>query len=211
MNQHLIVAVVAVALNFGAYAQSTPPSPLSPLSPQAQFSAARKAAGARYASDKTLCNDETNSKARLDCRREAKTQYDAALADAKARLEASGGAAPPQAGVPGCADCGKVSHVSAKDEAGKGGPVGMIAGGVGGALLGRQIGGGTGKDVATIAGAVGGAYAGKKIEEKVTAKKVWTVTVDYPDNIKKSYQFDQDPGFKVGDPVKSAGASIVRR
>ncbi len=206
MNQHLIFAAVAAALTFGASAQTS-----QPLAPQAQYNADKKAAGARYESDKALCNDETSSKARLDCRREAKTQYDASLADAKARLQASAGAAPLPAAAPVCADCGRVADVTAKEEAGKGGPVGMIAGGVGGALLGRQIGGGTGRDVATIAGAVGGAYAGKKIEEKVTATKVWTVTVDYPNNIKKSYQFDKDPGFKVGDPVKNAGASIVRR
>lgn len=208
MNQHLIAAVAAIAFAMGARAQ-TPPA--APLSPQAHFSADKKAAGARYEADKALCNDETTSKARLDCRREAKAQYDGALADAKARLQASAGPGGTQAVAAVCADCGKVTDVSQKEEAGKGGPVGMIAGGVGGALLGRQIGGGTGKDVATIAGAVGGAYAGKKIEEKVTTRKVWTVTVDYPNNIKKSYQFDKDPGFKVGDPVKNAGASIVRR
>jgi uncharacterized protein YcfJ len=94
---------------------------------------------------------------------------------------------------------------------GEGSAVGMIAGGVGGALLGNQIGGGIGKDIATVAGAVGGAYAGKKIEEKVRAHKVWTVAVQYPDNSTRNFEFKEDPGYKSGDAVKNAGASIVRR
>jgi uncharacterized protein YcfJ len=204
MNKHPIVAAAAIALAVAAHAQG------APASPQAQYAADQKAAAARYKSDKTLCNDETTSKARLDCRREAKAQYDGALAAAKGKL-AQSGQVPPPAAAPACADCGKVSDVAMKEEKGEGGPVGMIAGGVGGAVLGHQLGGGTGKDVATIAGAVGGAYAGKKIEEKVRTKKVWTVTVDYPNNLKKSYRFDKEPGFRIGDPVKASGESIVRR
>lgn len=67
------------------------------------------------------------------------------------------------------------------------------------------------RDLATIGGAVAGAYAGKKIEEKVTTHKVWTVTGDYPNRIKRNFQFDKDPGFNVGDPVRNSGGSIVRR
>jgi outer membrane lipoprotein SlyB len=203
MSKHPIMAVAAIVFAVAAHAQS------SPVSPQAQYAADQKAAAARYRSDKTLCNDEATSKARLECRREAKAQYDSALATAKAKLAESGQV--PAAAAIVCADCGKVSDVAVKEEKGEGGPVGMIAGGVGGAVLAHQLGGGTGKDVATIAGAVGGAYAGKKIEEKVRTKKVWTVTVDYPNNLKKSYRFDKDPGFRIGDPVKTAGGSIVRR
>ncbi len=209
MNKHLIRMTLAVALAAagGAQAQNTT------LSPKAQLAADTKAAATRYEADKALCADETDVKARLQCRRDAKAEYDAAIAAAKARTTA---ATPPQAAsakavAPVCADCGSVAAVVVREEAGKGGPVGMIAGGVGGALLGRQIGGGTGKDIATIAGAAGGAYAGKKIEEKMTAHQVWTVTVDYPNNIKRSFQFDKDPGFKVGDPVRNSGNSIVRQ
>jgi len=103
-----------------------------------------------------------------------------------------------------------VVAVSQTEKEGEGGAVGLLAGGAAGALLGRQLGGGMGKDLATIAGAVGGAYAGKKIEEKVKTHQVWTVAVQYPDNSRKSFDFEQDPGFKVGDAVKNAGASILR-
>jgi outer membrane lipoprotein SlyB len=73
------------------------------------------------------------------------------------------------------------------------------------------VGGGIGKDLATVAGAVGGAYAGKKIEEKVRTHTVWTVTVQYPDNSKKNFEFAQDPHYQAGDLVKNEGNGITRR
>ena len=79
-----------------------------------------------------------------------------------------------------------------------------------GALLGHQIGGGTGKDLATIAGAVGGAYAGKKIEERAKTHTVWTVSVQFEDGSKRSYEFAQEPGYRVGDAVKRSGDTISR-
>ena len=190
----------------------------SPLSPKAQFDADNRQAGLRYEADKKLCNDETSSASRLQCRRDAKAEYDAALAQAKARLTAPAAVAKPApvaavapaVAAPPCAECGRVVAVSQTDKEGEGSAVGLLAGGAAGALLGRQLGGGRGTDLATIAGAVGGAYAGKMIEEKVKTHKVWTVAVQYPDNSRKSFDFEQDPGFKVGDTVKNAGAGIVR-
>ena len=42
---------------------------------------------------------------------------------------------------------------------------GTVLGGVAGALLGNQIGGGNGKKVATVVGAAGGAYAGNQVQK----------------------------------------------
>ncbi|WP_296449664.1 glycine zipper 2TM domain-containing protein [Rhodoferax sp. UBA5149] len=178
------------------------------LTPKAQYAADSKTAQTRYAADKKLCNDETSSNARLQCRRDAKAEYDKAITTAKAQLKAAG--VTPQEAKAVCADCGKVVAVSTSEKEGEGGPVGMIAGGVTGALLGRQIGSGLGKDLATIAGAAGGAYAGKKIEEKVKTHTVWTVSVHYVDGRRNNFEFNQDPGLKVGDPVKNSGNTIVR-
>ena len=197
---------------FSAFAQSQP-APATPqnLSPKAQLAADNKAALARYDSDKALCNDEPSSAARLQCRRDAKTEYDKALAAAKTKLASASqpSAAPSVAPAKvACPDCARVTAVKTVEKAGEGGALGVIAGGVGGAILGHQVGGGTGKDLATIAGAVGGAYAGKKIEEKVKTKNVWVVSVQYENGDKKDFEFSADPGFKVGDPVKNAGNSI---
>lgn len=178
------------------------------MTPKAQYAADSKQANTRLAEDKKLCNEESDSSTRLQCRRDAQTEYNKAISAAKARLSAAGKPASAQAL---CADCAKVVAVSQHEKEGEGGALGIIAGGAAGALLGHQVGGGMGKDLATIAGAVGGAYAGKKIEEKVKTKAVWSVSVQYADGRKHNFEFAQDPGFKVGDTVKNAGESIVRQ
>ncbi|MEO7105293.1 MAG: glycine zipper 2TM domain-containing protein [Rhodoferax sp.] len=173
-----------------------------------QFKADSKAAQTRYNSDKKLCNDETSSKARLQCRRDAKAEYDQAIAAAKAAAAPT--PAPAKLAALPCEKCGRVLSIAVTEKAGEASAVGVIAGGALGAVLGHQVGGGVGKDLATLAGAAGGAYAGKVIEEKVKTHKVWIVTVVYANESKASFNFAQDPGFHVGDPVKNAGGSIAR-
>lgn len=158
---------------------------------------AAKAAAARYDADKKLCAEESTSAVRMQCLRDAKAEYDKAVGSAR--------------DAAACKDCGRVVSVVVGEQKGKGGPVGMIAGGVAGALVGNQIGHGTGRTVATVAGAAGGAYAGKKIEEHVRTTKVWTVKVRLDDGAEKSFHFEKDPGFKDGDPVRLSGSSLVRR
>jgi uncharacterized protein YcfJ len=179
----------------------------SALTPKAQYEADSKKALARYEDDKKLCNDEASSSARLQCRRDAKTEYDKALADAKVRM---GTAVKGEQAHASCTDCGKVTSVQVSEKEGEGSAVGMVAGGAVGALLGNQLGGGFGKDVATVAGAVGGAYAGKEIEKRVKTHKVWAVGVQYKDGSRHSFEFQDDPGLSVGDTVRKSGDSIVR-
>lgn len=171
------------------------------LGVQAQTSAA-STAKARYQADKKLCADEASSEARLQCRRDAQTVYEKALAAAKPVKTSS------QAAV--CNDCGRVAAVKVVEKGGGSGPVGLIAGGVAGAVLGHQVGGGLGKDLATLAGAAGGAYAGKKIEEKMNTRKVWTVSVRYNNGTTAEFDYEQDPGVKVGDAVRKSGNTLVR-
>lgn len=187
----------------------------APLTPKAQFAADNRAAALRYANDKGLCSDEASSSARLQCRRDAKADYDKALAEAHTRLAAASPSAAAAVTAPAktavvCQDCGQVLSVAVTEKAGQGTPLGLIAGGLGGALLGNQVGGGTGKDLATIAGALGGAYAGKMIEEKVKTHTIWTVSAQFGDGSKRSYEFSQDPGYKVGDSVKKSGDTLTR-
>lgn len=180
----------------------------TPATPKAQFAADSKKALTRYEEDKKLCNDETTSGGRLQCRRDARAEYDKAIATAKAQMTALPKVVDPKAA---CIDCGKVVAVTMTEKEGEGSAAGIIAGGAAGALLGHQLGGGVGKDLATIAGAVGGAYAGKKIEEKMKTHKVWTVSVQYANGSKHSFHFKQDPGYQVGDEVKNSGNTIVRQ
>ena len=173
---------------------------------KAGYDAAKKAASSRYASDKKLCAEESSSSSRMQCLRDAKAEYNTALAKAKKE----------HAGVPAtsskaCAGCGKVLSVKVVEKEGKAGAVGMVAGGVAGALLGNQVGSGTGRTVATVAGAAGGAYAGNKIEQKMKSTKVWEVAVRFDNGDEKTFSFDKDPGFASGTEVKASNGSITRR
>jgi outer membrane lipoprotein SlyB len=112
---------------------------------------------------------------------------------------------------PICPDCGKVVSVDVHEKKGEGGALGIVGGGIAGALLGHQVGGGRGQDLATIAGAAGGAYAGNKIEQKMTSSKSWSVRVRMENGDERVFTFDKDPGFAAGDPVRLSGGSIVPR
>lgn len=165
----------------------------------------QKEAKVRFEADKRLCADEASPEARIQCRRDAQTVYDKTLASLRTK-----GTYATQNAVE-CATCGKVTAVSVHEKPGESNAVGMIAGGVAGAVLGHQVGGGFGKDLATVAGAAGGAYAGKKIQENMNTKKFWRVSVKYPDGHSANFDFAGDPGFKVGDAVKNSGSTVVRR
>lgn len=214
MRQHFS-SLVAVALMLGSMtaiqAQTATQLPASAataaMTPKAQYDADLKQAKARLASDQKICNAEADSAARMQCKRDAQSEHDKAVAAAKSQLAASG---QPVADKPVCADCGKVVAVQQVEKKGEGSAVGLVSGAVVGGVLGHQIGGGTGKTLATVAGAAGGAYAGREVEKKVKSKKVWKVDVTFPDGHTSSYEFDNNPGYKVGDSVKHAGNSIAR-
>jgi outer membrane lipoprotein SlyB len=214
MRQHFS-SLVAAALMLGSMtaiqAQTATQLPASAataaMTPKAQYDADLKQAKARLASDQKICNAEADSAARMQCKRDAQSEHDKAVATAKSQLSGSG---QPVAAKPVCADCGKVVAVQQVEKKGEGSAVGLVSGAVVGGVLGHQIGGGTGKTLATVAGAAGGAYAGREVEKKVKSKKVWKVDVTFPDGHTSSYEFDNNPGYKVGDSVKHAGNGIAR-
>lgn len=178
------------------------------LTPKEQYSIDTQRAATRYADDKKLCAEESGSGARMQCTRDAKAEYNKALASAKSALKAG----PAQSRhAAACNECAKVLSVNVSEKSGEGSALGVIAGGVAGALLGHQVGGGTGRDLATLAGAAGGAYAGNKVEQKVKTSRLWTVAVLYENGVKAEFNFDQDPGLVAGDLVRNAGNSIARR
>lgn len=198
MKSHFALILAATFLAGSALAADT--------TSKASYDAAKKAASTRYAEDKKLCADESSSSARMQCLRDAKAEYNAALTKAKNEHGSA-----PVASEKACATCGKVLSVKVVEKEGEGGPMGMVAGGVAGALLGNQVGKGTGRTVATVAGAAGGAYAGHKIEQKMKSVKIWEVAVRFDNGEEKTFNFDKDPGFTTGTAVKASNGSIARR
>lgn len=109
-----------------------------------------------------------------------------------------------------CANCGVVEAVNVIEVKGEGNYLGMIAGGLAGALLGHQVGGGTGKTVATVAGAAGGAYAGNEVEKRMKTTKHYEVITRLESGGTQAITYEKDPGFKVGDKVKVENNTLVR-
>jgi outer membrane lipoprotein SlyB len=209
-KNHIAMLAIATLVLFATLGFAATKVSMSPA--KASYETAKKDAAIRYEEDRKLCADEKTSSVRMQCLRDAKTEYSASLKTASENYKKASSTKASSTKTPStCAECGKVVAVNVVEQKGESTPLGMIAGGVAGAVLGHQVGDGRGKDIATIAGAAGGAYAGHKIEENVRAIKSWVVSVHFENGADRDYSFVADPGYAAGDAVKMSGASIARR
>jgi outer membrane lipoprotein SlyB len=107
---------------------------------------------------------------------------------------------------PICATCGTVESVSTVQREAKPSGVGVVAGGVLGAIVGNQIGKGSGRAVATVAGAVGGGWAGNAIEKNMKKTTVYQVHVRMEDGSVKT--IEQAAPASVGARVTVHGGAL---
>lgn len=119
-------------------------------------------------------------------------------------------AAPVQRPDRACGNCGVVEAVNVVEVKGPGGYVGLIAGGLAGAVLGSQVGQGNGRTAAQVLGAAGGAYAGREIEKNVNKSRVYEVVTRLEGGGVQTISFQADPGFKVGDRVRVENGTLIR-
>jgi outer membrane lipoprotein SlyB len=105
-----------------------------------------------------------------------------------------------------CTSCGRVEAVRAVEVTGQASGIGAVAGGVGGALLGSQLGRGDGRTVMTVAGGVGGAIAGNEIEKHAKRKTSYRVSVRMDDGGLRS--IETGAGFAVGERVRVKGGAL---
>lgn len=110
------------------------------------------------------------------------------------------------AAKPICASCGTVESVSTVQREAKPSGVGVVAGGVLGAIVGNQIGKGSGRAVATVAGAVGGGWAGNAIEKNMKKTTVYQVHVRMEDGSMKT--IEQASPAAVGARVTVEGGTL---
>jgi outer membrane lipoprotein SlyB len=109
-----------------------------------------------------------------------------------------------------CSNCGTIEAVNLIEVKGEGSYLGTIGGGVVGALLGSQVGGGNGRTAAGIAGAIGGAYAGRALEGHTRNSNHYEVVVRLENGATQTVSFEAEPGYRVGEKVKINDGVIVR-
>ncbi len=108
-----------------------------------------------------------------------------------------------------CRNCGTVEAVRAVETPGEGSWVGPVAGGVGGAIIGRQFGNGGGRTLMTILGAAGGAYAGHEIEKRARSSTRWEVSVRMDDGGTRTVSYDTQPAWQGGQRVRYVNGTLV--
>jgi outer membrane lipoprotein SlyB len=91
---------------------------------------------------------------------------------------------------------------------GDGKVLGTVAGGVLGAVVGSQFGGGDGRKLAGVAGAVGGALLGREIQRRHDQRTQYEVVVRQNDGLQRSVVFTEPPNFRVGDRVRVVGDTL---
>lgn len=128
----------------------------------------------------------------------------------KSLLASSNAAADNRRSARQCANCGVVEAVNVIEVKGEGNYLGMIAGGLAGALLGHQVGGGSGKQIATVAGAAGGAFAGNEIEKRMKTTRHYEVITRLENGGTQAVSYETDPGYKAGDRVRVENGTLVR-
>ena len=107
-------------------------------------------------------------------------------------------------------DCGRITGIEHYTKEGTGSGVGVVAGGVAGALLGNQVGTGSTRTVATVGGAAGGAYLGNMAEKKVKTKKVSKVSVKMDSGNTRTFELGGNTQFANGDRVHVQDGKLNR-
>lgn len=90
---------------------------------------------------------------------------------------------------------------------------GAVIGGLAGAVIGHQFGGGSGRDLATIAGGVGGAVAGNAIQRNANTQggyDTYRVSVQTENGNFRSYDLSSANDFRTGDRVRIQNGQLYR-
>jgi outer membrane lipoprotein SlyB len=116
----------------------------------------------------------------------------------------------PLAQATNCANCGVVESVNSYQQHPSKSVVGMVGGGVVGALVGNQFGHGTTNTIATVGGAAGGAYLGNEVGKKVQTTTHYRVVVRMDGGGTKTVSYAAQPGFSVGSHVRVENGRLVQ-
>jgi outer membrane lipoprotein SlyB len=101
-----------------------------------------------------------------------------------------------------CPSCGTVESIRPVEVRGDATGLGVVAGGLTGAVVGHQMGNGRGNTAMTVIGAAGGAFAGNEIEKNMKKHVVYRVTVRMDDGSFRTLSQASVPAFAPGDKVR---------
>lgn len=122
----------------------------------------------------------------------------------------------PQQGTvaPNYVEYGRVTGVQViqTQQPGRTSGAGAVIGGIGGAVIGNQIGGGSGRDVARIAGVVGGAIAGNAIEKNLNNRvaETYRISVQTDNGVLRAYDLTSNTDLRAGDRVRIENGQLFR-
>ena len=91
--------------------------------------------------------------------------------------------------------------------------LGAVVGGLAGAAIGSQIGGGTGRTAATVLGGVAGAAIGNQIarnQQGVTTAPGYRITMQTDSGMMRTYEVPATGDLRVGDRVRVDNGVIYR-
>jgi outer membrane lipoprotein SlyB len=91
--------------------------------------------------------------------------------------------------------------------------LGAVVGGLAGAALGSQIGGGSGRTAATVLGGVAGAMVGNQIarnQQGVTTAPGYRITMQTDQGLIRTYEVPATGDLRVGDRVRVDNGVIYR-
>lgn len=109
---------------------------------------------------------------------------------------------PPPTPVAVCKNCGMIESINEIAQDGDASGLGAVAGGVVGAVLGNQVGGGRGKSAATLLGGIGGAVAGHQIEKSQHKKFSYEIVVRFDDGTRQVLRQETAPAWRQGDRIE---------
>ncbi|WP_137936426.1 glycine zipper 2TM domain-containing protein [Chitinivorax sp. B] len=178
-------------------------SQIALANPTSEFNTAKQRIDNDYKAAVKSCGGQPKAE-QAACKRDAKSTMQASLADARKQRDANAK----------CRECGTIAAINEYEVKGEGSALGAVAGGVAGALLGKQVGKGDGNKVATVAGAAGGAYAGYKLEEHMKTQKAYEYEVKLTNGKTQTIRPDpahEQPKFQIGDKVKLSGQELQAR
>ncbi len=110
---------------------------------------------------------------------------------------------------------GRVSSVDivrTEERGGRPSGAGAVIGGIAGAVVGNQIGGGSGRALATAAGAVGGAVVGNNVEgrNRNSVHETYRVSIQVDNGSVRAYDVPSPGDLRVGDRVRIQDGQISR-